>query len=628
MVALLVLATVILYWPATRNEFVNFDDVQYVLDNVHVTGGLTWENVKWAFQSGYASNWHPLTWLSHMADCQMFGVEPWGHHLTSVLLHAVNVALLFALLRQLTGATWRSLFAAALFAVHPLHVESVAWVAERKDMLSGFFGFLSLIFYARYAQKRSAVKSRPATLDYVLALFFLALGLMSKPMLVTWPFVMLLLDCWPLRRFSVQGVKKLVLEKIPFFALVVAASVVTFLVQKHGGAVSDAIPPGLRCENALVSYCRYLGKMVWPADMAVFYQFPKHLPMAEVLLAGGLMSGISVVLIVKRWQYPFLLMGWLWFVGTLVPVIGLVPVGGQAMADRYVYIPSVGIFIFTVWGLYELASRWRHHSMTLALAGLAAIILCMVLTRQQIGYWKDSEILFSHDLEVTENNYLAHNNLGDALFAKGQTDDAISQYQKAIRLKPYYAKVHNNLGSALAKNGRIDDAISQYEEAIRLKPDDANAHNNLGIAFTKQGRTDDAISQFQVAIRLNPDNPKMRDNLGFTVAQKSRIDEVISQYEEAIRLKPNDAETRNNLGIALGNNGRIDDAISQFQETIRLKPDYVRAYYNLGVALARKGRIAAAIRQFQEAIRLQPDYTEARNNLARMLEMKNASLGR
>ena len=591
MAALLVLATIILYWPATHNDFVNIDDDIYVLDNAHVTSGLTFENVKWAFQSGYASNWHPVTWMSHMMDCQMFGLNPRGHHLTSVLIHALNAALLFALLRQLTGAAWRSLFAAALFAVHPLHVESVAWIAERKDVLCGFFFLSSLLAYARFVEESKVQSPKPKVFfGLILALF--ALALMSKPMAVTLPFVMLLLDFWPLQRIKFLGsgltVKKLVLEKIPFLALVVAASVVTFLVQKHGGAVSDAIPIGARCENALISYCRYLGKIFWPTDMAVFYPFPRHWPMETVLLAAVLLAGISAVLILKWRRYPFLLMGWLWFVGTLVPVIGLLQVGGQAMADRYVYIPLVGIFIFTVWSLYELASRWRHYLIALSVAGSAAIILCMALTRQQLADWKDSETLFRHALDVTDNNYLAHNNLGNALYKKNQINDAARQFQEAIRLKPHYADAHNNLGIVLAMNGQIAEAISQFQESIRLKPFYADVHCNLGNALGMNGQNDEAISQFQ----------------------------------EAIRLEPDYARARNNLGIALYKKGQTDEAISQFQEAIRLKPDYAMAYLNLGVALYKQGRTDEAISQIQEAIRLKPDYTVALNNLARILKLK------
>jgi tetratricopeptide (TPR) repeat protein len=614
---LLAMVTVALYWPATRHEFVNYDDDVYVTENAHVQAGLSLENLKWAFINPVCSNWHPLTMLSYMLDCQLFGLKPWGHHLTSVLLHAVNTILVFLLLRGLTGAIWRSLMVAALFGLHPLHVESVAWVAERKDVLSALFGLLSLLFYVRYAQSKSAIG------HYLLALFFLALGLMSKAMLVTWPFVMLLLDYWPLARLKADNLWRLVWEKIPFFALVAVASVVTMVVQKQGGAVQavESLPVGARVGNALISYCRYLGKLCWPTDLAVFYPYNGYWPLAEVLLAGGLVVGLSVFFWRQR-RYPFMLMGWLWFVGTLVPVIGLVQVGEQAMADRYSYLPSVGLFILVTWAAYELTRRWRYRGIALSVAGLAAIILCMALTRQQIGYWQDSETLYRHALAVTENNWPAHNNLGNALLKKGQIDEAISQYQEVLRLKPDYADAHNNLGGALGQEGQLDEAIGQFQEAIRLKPDYADAHNNLGATLVRKDRLNEAISQFQEAIRLTPDYADAHNNLGAALVRKGRLNEAISQFQEAIRLEPDNAIIHNNLGATLDKKGQLNEAISQFQEAIRLKPDYTDAHNNLGNALVRKGQLNEAISQFQEAIRLKPDYADAHNHLGYVLDKK------
>jgi Flp pilus assembly protein TadD len=417
----------------------------------------------------------------------------------------------------------------------------------------------------------------------------------------------------------------LVFEKWPFFGLAAGASVVTYVVQQHGGAFwgGENLPLGARSGNALISYCRYLGKLFWPVDLAIFYPHPGHWPMEQVLLAGGLILGITALLIVKRGRYPFMLMGWLWFCGTLVPVIGLVQAGGVAMADRFTYVPSLGVLVVVTWGTFELTRRWRYQAMALSVSGWVVIVLCFGLTRHQLGYWKDNETLFRHGLEVTENNYLAHNNLGMALVEKGQTDEAISQYQEAIQLKPDDAVFHNNLGTALGRKGRMDEAISQFQEAIRLKPDFAEIHNNLGMALVEKGQTDEAISQFQEAIRLKPDFAGFHYDLGIALGMKNQTDEAISQYQEAIRLKPDDAEVRYNLGTALGMKGQTDEAISQFQEAIRLKPDDAEAHNNLGNALGRKGQIDAAIRQFQEAIRLKPDYAEARNNLARALKMKN-----
>jgi protein O-mannosyl-transferase len=576
--ALLVLLTIATFWPATRGDFVNYDDDVYVIANAQVQKGLTWESLKWAWFNPVNCNWHPLTVWSHMTDCQLFGLKPRGHHLTSVLLHALNAGLVFALLQRMTGAAWPSLLVAALFALHPLRVESVAWVSERKDVLSGFFGLLALLAYARYAhgrrQKAEGRRQNPATpntqpapgttfhvsrftfhasLFYLLALFFFALGLMSKPMLVTWPFVMLLLDYWPLGRMQnaassdrqhaprtthpVSGLTPqsqianrksqilfpLLLEKLPFFALAAAASVVTFLVQKQAGAVmgTERLSVGARVVNALISYGRYLGKLFWPAGLAVYYPHPGHWPLGKVALAGGMIVGLSVLVWLQRRRHPCLLVGWLWFVGTLVPVIGLVQMGAQAMADRYTYLPSVGALILTVWGAYELTRRCRYPALALSVAGGAAIILCLALTRQQIGYWKNSEALFRRALKVTENNALAHYGLGVALDEKGQLDEAIRQLQEALRLNPDNADVQYNLGVAFFQRGRTAEAIRQFQETIRLKPNRAEAHNNLGTALGIQGQTDEAIRQFEEALRLKPDYAEARKNLAIVLATKA-----------------------------------------------------------------------------------------------------------
>jgi tetratricopeptide (TPR) repeat protein len=656
MAAMLVLVTIALYWPATSYDFVNYDDPEFLTANPHVQRGLSWEGVRWAFgNTEQAVYWAPLMWLSHMLVCQFFGLNAWGHHLVNVLLHATNTALVFLLLRRMTGATWRCLVVAALFGLHPLRVESVAWVTERKDVLSAFFWMLALWAYSRYVEVQSPesnVQSPPTASNnthhasrithhasrftfhvsryYLLSLFFFALGLMSKPMVVTLPCVLLLLDYWPLGRFQHNRARGLVMEKIPFFALALAASVVTFVVQSHGGAVAggEKLPLGARGGNALISYCRYVGKMFWPTDLAVFYPHPGYWPIGKVLLAGGLLLGISALLFAKRRRYPFLLVGWLWYCGTLVPAIGLVQSGDQAMADRFTYLPSLGVLVLAVWGAYELARRWHYGVVALSVAASTAILLCMVLTRQQLGYWKDSETLFRHALEVTEKNEVAYNNLGSALDEKGQTDEAIRQYQEALRLKPDDATAHGNLGIALARKGQTDEAIRQYQEALRLKPDYAEPHYSLGNVLARAGQIDEAMREYQEAVRLKPDYAAAHNNLGFALVRKGQMDQAIRQYQEAIRLKPDYAGAHYNLGFALVRLGQTDEAIRQYQEALRLKPDYAEAHYNLGNELAKKGQIDDAISHYQEAIRLKPGYTEAQNNLARALGMKNAPAGR
>jgi protein O-mannosyl-transferase len=606
---MLVLGTMALYWPATRCEFINVDDDKHVTASLLVQKGLTLEGIKWVFLNPSPDNWHPLTALSHMAVCQVCGLNPWAHHLVNVMLHALNTGLVFALLQRMTGARWRSLWVAALFAVHPLRVEAVAFVAERKGLLSSFFGLLALLAYARYAQKtevrgqRSEVSNQssvigpqssgvPATdhrslitdhrsLFYVLSLFLYALGLMSKPTLVTWPFVMLLLDCWPLKRNAKCEMRnaelgaratgkggtlpwtKLVWEKVPFFVLAALMSVVTFVVQKNGGhlEVGESLPLGARVGNALVSYCRYVGKLFWPTELALYYPHPGHWPLGKVVLAGGLILGLSVLVWVARRRYPFLLTGWLWYCGMLVPMSQVIQTGGpQAMADRWTYLPSLGVLILAVWGAHELTRRWRYRVLGWSVAGGAAIALCLALTRQQIGYWRDSEALWRQTVEVTENNYLAHLWLGFALEKKGQTDEAMRQFQEVVRLKPAYAYGHYSLAFALGRKGQSDEAIRQFQEVVRLKPDDADAHYILGFALDQKGQSDEAIRQFQ----------------------------------EVVRLKPDDAEAHNNLGTALDRKGQTDEAIRQFQGALRLKPDYADARKNLDVALATKVRAPLA----------------------------------
>jgi len=511
---MLALATIALYWPATGHDFVNYDDDVYVLNNVHVTSGVTLESGLWALRSRYAANWHPITWLSHMLDCQVFGLKPWGHHFINVVLHALNSVLVFIWLRQMTGTLWRSLFVAALFAVHPLRVETVAWVSERKDVLSAFFGVLALMAYARYAEgirrkPEARVTSsllgtawtfsyRTSSVCYWLSLCCLGLGLMSKPMLVTWPLVMLLLDYWPLRRFGastdesqVSNALRLVREKVPFFALTAAASVVTFVVQKQGGAMRDtlSLPLGARIGNALVSYGRYLGKLFWPMDLAVYYPHPGYWPLGWVLLMTGVILSLTALAWVRRQGSPYLLVGWLWYLVTLVPVIGLVQVGEQAVADRYSYLPSLGVLIFVVWGAGELAQGRRYELPALCVAAIAAIAACSCLTREQLGHWKNTESLFRHTIAVTRNNSMAHDNLGVALLKQGRVDEAMSEFHRALRLRPTDARAHYNLGIALFRKGQIVEATHQYREALRLKPGYAEVYFNLGNALEDQRQT-------------------------------------------------------------------------------------------------------------------------------------------
>jgi protein O-mannosyl-transferase len=652
MAVLLGLVTLALYWPVTSFGFINYDDPDFVTANTHMQAGLSWEGVKWAFGLNEGDYWHPLTWLSLMLDASLFGQRAGGFHFTNAALHAANGVLLFLLLWRLTGAMWRSVVVAALFALHPLRVESVAWVTERKDVLSGCFGLLALICYARYAQKAVISNQSPSGLAtnnglrtwehpllitdhrllfYLLSLGFFACGLMSKAMLVTWPFVMLLLDYWPLGRLEFStpyalrsALLRVVREKIPFFVLSGILCVLTYLTEKgrQGAADFDQSPALLRLENAFVAYARYLGKTFWPVKLAMPYVNPGHWSWLKVGGAVLVVVGVCLAVFWLGRRRPYLLVGWCWFFGTLIPVIGLTKGWGSFMADRYTYLPSIGVVLFTVWGVCELTRGCRYQAMALSSVGAAVIVMCLALTRRQLEHWQDSETLFRHALAVTEGNDVAHNNLGTALEKKGEINEAIRQYQESLRLKADSIEARNNLGVALGRKGQMDEAIKQFQEAIRLKPDDAPSYNNLGGAFYQQGNTAEAIRQFQEAIRLKPDYADPHNGLGIALDKGGQIGEAIRQLQEAIRLKPDHTDAHYNLGVAFYQQGRTAEAIRQFKEVIRLKPDHAEAHNNLGTALGLGGQTAEAIRQFQEALRLKPDYAEARRNLDMVLATK------
>jgi protein O-mannosyl-transferase len=679
---LLAVTTFAAFLPVARHGYVNYDDSDYVTANAHVQSGLKWENVVWALKSGHASNWHPLTWMSHMLDVQLFAEKPGAQHLVSLGFHLANTLLLFLWLRRLTGALWRSVMVAALFALHPLRVESVAWISERKDVLSGFFFLLTLGAYVRFAEcgVRSAecgmlqpddgtthhasrftfhvsrLAPFSAAVWYLLALFFFGLGLMSKPMLVTLPFVLLLLDFWPMQRFQPSPLDsrsstliRLAAEKAPFLVLAAASCVVTFIVQRKGGAVSTSLSLGARVANAAVSYIRYIGKLLWPKDLSVLYPHPGHWPAWEVSASAVLLLAISVAVIVLARRRPYLAMGWLWFCGTLVPVIGLVQVGVQSMADRYTYLPLIGLFIMLVWGIDELVPNRRWRTEPLAVAGVSLLAACALLTARQVLFWRDSAALFGHAVQVTRDNYLAYNNLGFYLSGQGKTSEAMENYRRALqinpayedalnnlgyalagqkkyleaiplyeaalRIRPNHVEVHNNLGNALSETGRIDEAIQHYLIVLKQSPDHADAHNNLGIALAMKGKLGEAIPHFQAAIRSNPKYASAHSNLGNAFAVQHRLDEAIKQYREALRLKPEDAQAHNNLGNALTEQGKVAEAIEHYREALRLNADNPEAHFNLGIALLHESKREEAVAHFTEALRLKPDYAEARKQL-------------
>jgi tetratricopeptide (TPR) repeat protein len=547
----LALVTTALYWPMTHHNFVNFDDDDYITNNSHVKAGLTWAGVIWAFQTGAAANWHPLTWLSHMLDCQLYGLNPGGHHSTNLLFHVANTLLLFLLLRQLTGALWRSAFVAALFAWHPLHVESVAWAAERKDVLSAFFWMLTLMAYVRYAQKRSrensavpALDSRLWTLDYGLALLFFACGLMSKPMVVTLPFVLLLLDFWPLNRFqpgsSARSTINLIVEKLPFFALTLAASVVTYFVQTSGRALwmPAERPFSSRVANALWAYERYISKTFWPADLSIFYPFPHHWPAGLVIGAALLLAMWSGLSIWRARQNPYLLVGWFWFLGTLIPTIGLVQVGSQSMADRYMYIPSIGLFILVVWGFNDFLN-WRPHWRRITtFAGGVALAGCLVGTEIQLSYWQNSIKLFRHAIEATTDNFVAYTCLGMTLSDLGLKKEAMMLCAEAVKISPNSPVAQYNFGMALLRNNRLDEALAHLDAAAQLAPHNSEIQYNLGLFLLLHNKPDEAASHFAATLVERPDFAEAHCRLAQALSQQHKSKEAIFHYREALRLKP------------------------------------------------------------------------------------------
>src|SRR5665213_417069 len=542
----LALGTAALYWPVTRNGFVNFDDEEYITGNAHVTSGLTWTNVVWAFKSGEAANWHPLTWISHMVDCDLYGPNAGGHHLTNLLFHVANTLLLFLLLNQMTGAPWRSAFVAAFFAWHPLHVESVAWASERKDVLSTFFELLALLAYVRYANV-SKVQNPKSKVFYVLALAMFACALMSKPMPVTMPFVMLLLDYWPLQQFKVQGsgfkVKNLVLEKIPFFLLSAASCAVTYISQRTTAVVSlKGMPLHLRLENSLVSYGRYLLKLFWPENLAVLYPLPGHFPWWQLALAA--VPVIAISWFAWRWRHRFAYqpVGWLWFLGTLVPVIGIVQVGSQALADRYTYFPSIGIFIAVAFGARDLASRFQISKTIARISAASVLAACLVLMEKQLSYWSDDESLFRHAVAATRDNEVAHLNLGVALERQGRDAEAVAEYREALRIYPKSSDTHNNLANLFDTMGETNAALAEYQEAIRLDPKSTASRNNLGTLYVKLGRLDDAMKQYAESEQLDPKDAHAYFLMGKVLLREDRDGEAIPQFQKAAQLAPDDFE--------------------------------------------------------------------------------------
>ena len=657
-VILLILISFIAFGRIMANDFINFDDDIYITGNNYIKSGINTESIKWAFTSSHAANWHPLTWLSHMLDWQLFGANASGHHLVNLLLHIGSAILLFLFLNKTTGSLWPSAFVAAMFALHPLRVESVAWASERKDVLSMFLGMATIYVYALYVENHKLSK-------YFLCLALFALSLLAKPMLVTLPFLLLLLDYWPLGRWQKalkpqllpvgnkgglvknkakqrktnstkykkisiplvdrsKTIRSLLVEKLPFIFMAIASSIVTIWAQSNGGAVAylEQLPFLDRILNAIVSYVQYLIKMFWPVNLVIFYPYRQFLPFWQVFGAASILLGVSIAVIYAIKKAPFLFVGWFWYLGTLVPVIGLMQVGFQSIADRYTYFPSIGIAIILTWGVIYLSKvKLRKIIIIPTVIILTALTF---LTWQQCGYWKNSNSLFSHVLQATKDNYLAHNNLGLALAAEGKNEEAIAHYLKAIEINPY-CKAHFNLGVALVAQGRIEEAIA----AIKLNPNQQEAHFGLSVALVArgknlvaQGRIEEAITHYLSAIKINSDNADAHCNLADVFVQQNKIDQAIEHFREAVRITPSSFAALNNLGVNLEKQLKHDEAIEYYRRAVQIEPKNPGIYFNLGVALGNKGELKEAANNFRLAIKIKPDYEEARRALNLAIDME------
>jgi tetratricopeptide (TPR) repeat protein len=682
---LLLLAVALIFGNTVSYDFVSYDDGLLVCENPVVARGITAQGVAWAFTTSVANMWYPLTWISYMADSQIYGPMPWGYHCTNVLLHAATSVLLFLLLWRMTGNLWAGALAALLFAIHPLRAEAVAWVGERKSPLSGLFFVSTIAAYVAYAR-------RPFSLARYLAVAVLfTLGLLAKPTLVTLPLVLLLLDYWPLGRIShrrrsgagksssdgalrepahnrdegfhgsdsvrnppvssgrgqrlsdrppspacrrapcthgrqdgrgaggeggLQSRPAVIAEKIPLLLLSVACSVAAVLSQAGNIAPLESVPIPARIANALISYAVYLGQFFWPVGLAAFYPRSETLPAWQVGGAFLVLVLVSAAALLSWRSQPAVLVGWLWYLGMLAPMIGLVQIGAHARADRYTYLPQMGLCIAVVWGarwgVDRLCGDGPSRRWLYAVGGALPATVFMACGWQQTAVWRNSETLWTHTLACTSRNPIAHNNLGNALAARGQVDEAIAHYRMALEIKPDDVKAHNNLGSALAGRGQIDEAIAHYHKALQINPDDAETHNNLALVLAARGQTDEAIAHYRRALELKPVFAEAHYNLGLALAARGRVDEAIAHYQKALKIKPDYVKAHNNLATALAGRGQVDEAIDHYRKALVIKPDDVKVHINLGDVLAGRGKLDEALAHYQTALGL----ASARNDSA------------
>jgi tetratricopeptide (TPR) repeat protein len=632
---LLAIATIVAFEQVRLNDFVSYDDPFYVTENPNVNNPER-QSILWALTTTEAANWHPVTWLSHMLDCRLFGLEPAWHHITSLALHIANTLLLFLVLKNMTSNIWSSVFVAAAFALHPLHVESVAWIAERKDVLSGFFWMLTLAAYLRYAQK-------PVLSRYLPVFFALAFGLMAKPMLVTLPFVLLLLDYWPLSRIirtrknsdptqrdlQAENAKypkcstlRLIAEKVPLLALALISSIITYTVQQSAGAMNllENFSVKLRIENAAVAYVRYIGKIFYPRSLAVLYPHPlDSLPAWQPITALAILVVISGFVIFLARRGRFLLVGWLWYLGTLLPVIGLVQVGNQAIADRYTYLPSIGIFIIVAWAAAELMKKYRFSKIVLAISFAAILVILVVCTRTQVKYWKNSLTLYEHALAVTKNNYIIHNNYAKALVENGRDAEAVAHFTSALEINPRYFRAHNGLGNIYLKQGKIDAAFDHFNEALEISPDYYKALNNMGIVLKQQGKTELAVEKWQQALKVKPDYANAHHSLALFMAETGKHDEAVEHFKAALSSRPDWPEAHYNLASLYYRQGKPDLCVKECAEALSIKPDYLIARTTMAYTLAETGQVGRAIEHYYAALEFEPNHLFTLRNLAWIL---------
>ncbi len=636
---LLFLLTATLFFETAGFDFINIDDPLYVYENEIVLKGITWENIIWAFKNTSANIWHPLTWLSYIVETSLFGPGPTARHLTNVFLHSLSSLVLFTALHMMTGAMWRSFFVALLFAVHPLRVESVAWISERKDVLSTFFWMVTVLSYGYYVK-------RPNVGRYLFILLFFMLGLMSKPMLVTLPFVLLLLDFWPIERFihnsaqsfssSSSGDKRkmisnprslhfLIIEKVPLILLALIMSTVAYFAQEGGGALAsmENYPLLTRVANAMTSYILYIYKMLFPLNLAVYYPFPPHTVSAlYATLSGLLLLFILVSADLLSGRSPYLLVGFLWYTGTLVPVIGLVQIGSFSMADRFTYIPSIGLSIALVWGFYDITSRFRFRIVIYILAGVTVFALLTNLTHLQLKFWRNSITLLERTIEVTKDNYLAHYNLGAAYEKEGMPEKATPHYLKAIKILPTYFEAHNNLAILLAEKGEIDVAARHFMQAIAANPQYAEAFYNLGLIFEKKGSYAEAAHYYSSALKVKPKYPEAYNALGHSFFKLGRDTEAAINYTKAIHLNEQYGEAYNNLGILLASRGDMNEAVRHFARALQIDPEFSEVHYNLAILFLNSGKLKEAEDHLKRALQTDPENVGAKKLLDQVMDRR------